>query len=130
MLLPQKSGLFNGKVVFATPDIRFALAMIHGTGEEIAVGYYNSRKIEKKQMYIDELQPDSLQLFQQSGCLYLVAAAGFVPDKRLAHSEYINRNPVRVLEKFRITNILDELAKYDVNIVEYDDVPASMQARR
>ena len=104
--------------------------MIHGAGEEIAASYYSSSKIEKKQMYVDELQPDSLQLLQQPGYLYLVAAVGFVPDERLAHSECINRNPVRVLEEFRIADVLGELAKYDVNIIEYDAVPASMQARR
>ena len=93
MLWPQKSNLFTNKVVFATPDIRFALAMIHGAGESIDIGYFSSSQTAKKQMYINELQAGSLRLLQQAGCLYLVAAAGFVPDKHLAHSERIKLDP-------------------------------------
>ncbi len=74
-------------------------------------------------MYINELQPGSLRLLQQAGYLYLVAA-GFVPDKHLAHSERIKFDPVKVQEELRIANILHELTQYDVDIVEYHDVPA------
>ena len=130
MLQPQKSNLFADKVVFATPDIRFALAMIHGTGKSMDIGYFSSSKTEKKQMYINELQPGSLRLLQQAGCLYLVAAAGFVPDKNLAHSERIKLSPVRVQKELRITNILHALEQYDLEIVKYDDVPAYLRARQ
>ena len=81
-------------------------------------------------MYINELQAGSLRLLQQAGYLYLVAAAGFVPDKHLAHSERIKFDPVKVQEELRIANILHELRQYDIDIVEYHDVPAYLQARR
>lgn len=130
ILRPQKSNLLAHEVVFATPDIRFALAMIHGTGESIDIGYFSSSKTKKKQMYINELQPGSLHLLQQAGSLYLVAAAGFVATKHLTHSERIKFDPVKVQEELRIANILHELTQYDIDIVEYHDVPAYLQARR
>ena len=117
------------KVVFATSDFRFALAMTYGTGDELAVGYYGDN-YQNLQMYIDELQPSKLQLLSQPGWLYYVPASGFKPDKRLAHCEFINPSWVEIIKKVKIDNIFDQLKKYQIDIVEYDNVPAALESRK
>ena len=55
-LTPMPHGVVGERsVVFATPDIRFALAMIHGVGDEIRVGYFVDTKTQEEEMYIAEL---------------------------------------------------------------------------
>lgn len=131
LLKPTQSALFSDKVVFATPDIRFALAMIHSCGQELSVGYFGKIKSKEKAMYIDELEPNKLKLLNQPGYLYEVNAATFGgEEKNLCHAERISRKPVKVLRTIYIDNVLSELKKYDINIVGYEDVLESLKQRQ
>ena len=65
------------KVVFASPDEKFAVAMIYGTGNELAVGYHINTKTNHKEFYIDELKPGKLTLLTQPGSLYLIQDQSF-----------------------------------------------------
>ncbi len=131
VLEPGRSALFSDKVVFATPDIRFALAMIHGSGHELAVGYFGKTRPGEKEMYIDELQPNKLELLNQPGYLYEVDAVTFGGrEKHLSHAERISKKPVKVLRAIHIDNVLAELKKYEINIVGYDNVSEALGKRQ
>lgn len=130
-LKPHKYGIVDNKnVVFATDDIRFALAMIYGTGDEIAVGYFVNQDTREEEMYIDELQKGKLKLLDNKGFVYEVESAGFVKDDRLSHVEYINENnEVKVLNEVFVPNILNEIKKYKISIVEYKGVLKEIEKR-
>ena len=110
-LEPHQHRLFTHKVVFATLDSRFALAMIYGTADELAVGYVRSTKTNQLKMYIDELQPNRLQLLDGPGYLYTVSPRGFQPSRRLAHVEFVSQSEVEVLEELAVANVLEEMKK-------------------
>ncbi len=128
-LEPRRHFLFPNKaVVFATTDMRFALAMIYGSDHDFEIGYLRKDKEEPK-MYIRELQPGKLQLLSQPGWLYCVDGTGFAADSRLAHTERISSYNVRVLQTTRINNIYEQLREYDINIVDYNQAAAIRQKR-
>ena len=130
VLEPQATDLFTGKVVFASPDIRFALAMIYGSDQELGVGYFSNSKTDSLRMYIDELQPAKLELLNRSGYLYhLEASDDFKASDKLWHVELVSHQPQPVLKQVKIANVLAELAKYDLDIVGYDDVLAALEKR-
>ncbi len=108
MLKPfPHNGVDGEPVVFATPDILFALAMIHGTGNELAVGYFVDLETRKEEMYIDEL----------------------MPDVRLIRSELISKSVTPVISETSYPSILAELKKYNINFVGYENVLIEMQKR-
>jgi len=122
--------LVKRKVVFATPDKNFALAMIWGTRDELAVGYYKNTKTKEKIMYIDELKPKKLELLNQEGYLYEVDNGGFTQNKRLMKEEYIVTKDIKVQKEIKIKNILTRLKRTKkVKIVPYDNVLKEMQKR-
>lgn len=123
------NGVDGESVVFATPDIRFAMAMIHGTGDELAVGYFVDQETHKEEMYIDELTPNALQILSAPGILYTLDDAGFVADPRLSHLELISKMEVPVVSEKYVDNILDELKKFNINFVQYDQVLGEMNKR-
>ncbi len=125
---PHK-GVNGESVVFATPDIRFAMAMIHGTGDELAVGYFVDQDTHQEEMYIDELVPNAFQLLAAPGIVYTIEDSGFVSDQRLSHLELVSRAETKVLSEKKIDNILAELKKFDINFVEYDHVLDEMKKR-
>ena len=130
VLKPNPHNAVNKRsVVFATSDPRFALAMMYGTGDELAVGYFVNTQTHEEEMYIDELQPGKLKLLETPGYLYEVSAEGFYQDPALSHVEMVNDSEVRVLREIKVENILEELRKYDISIVTYEDVPATMKER-
>ena len=117
-------------VVFATTDIRFALAMIYGTGDELAVGYVVNQSTGEEEMYIDELQEGSASLLDTAGYVYEVAATGFFQEPQLSHVEYIKEGEGKVISVTVIENILQELdAVYGIRVTRYRDVPAAMESR-
>lgn len=116
-------------VVFATSDIRFALAMMRGTGNELAVGYFVSPGTHDEEMYIDEIQPGKLELLNAPGYIYEVSSEGFYQDAGLSHVEFVKDGEAPVLNETKVENILDELRKYKITIVKYEGVPASMRER-
>lgn len=68
ILKPFSHNAIGGEVaVFATTDKKFAMAMIHGTGNELAVGYFVDQQTHKERMYIDELRPGKLDLLNAPG---------------------------------------------------------------
>lgn len=130
ILKPNSHNAVNKRaVVFATSDIRFALAMMYGTGDELAVGYFVNTETHEEEMYIDELQPDKLKLLEVPGYLYEVKAEGFYQDPSLSHVELVKDTEAEVSKMTRVKNILDELKKYKISIVAYDDVPVAMKQR-
>ena len=116
-------------VVFATSDIRFALAMMYGTGDELAVGYFVDTNTHEEEMYIDELQPNKLRLLEAPGYLYEVSTEGFYQDPVLSHVELVKDTEAQVIKVSKIYNILDELKKHKITIVKYEDVPEAMKQR-
>lgn len=130
ILKPNPHNAVNKRsVVFATSDMRFALAMMYGTGDELAVGYFVNTKTHEEEMYIDELQPGKLKLLEAPGYLYEVSAEGFYQDPVLSHVELVNDGEVEILKEIKVENILAELKKHDISIVSYADVPAAMKER-
>ncbi len=137
VIKPSRHNVVDGKaVVFATPDIRFALSMIYGTGDQIAVGYTVNTKTGEEEMYLDEIQLDALALLNASGYLldapgylYEVSADGFYQDKRLIRVEMIRDTEITVIQATKIENVLQEMKKYDISITKYDDVPEAMRLR-
>lgn len=130
VLKPNPHNAVNKRaVVFATSDIRFALAMMYGSGDELAVGYFVNTKTHEEEMYIDELQPDKLKLLEAPGYLYEVSAEGFYQDPALSHIELIKNTEAEIINTTKIENILDELKKYKISIIKYEDVPAAMKQR-
>src|SRR5689334_7082022 len=90
-LKPFPHPAVNGEsCVFATSDIRFALAMIYASSNELAVGYYVDQENGAVEMHIDELVPDSLDLLSAPGIIYEVADIGFISDSRLSRVELIS----------------------------------------
>lgn len=114
-------------VVFATPDVRFALAMIYGTGDELAVGYFVDTETGNEEMYIHELQPGKLKLLDAPGHLYEVNAEGFYKDPALSRVEFVKNTATEVIRVKYVENVFDELKKYDISIVEYENVPEDMR---
>ena len=130
VLRPNPHNAVNKRaVVFATSDIRFALAMMYGTGDEVAVGYFVNTETHEEEMYIDELQPDKLKLLASPGYLYEVSAEGFYQDPALSHVELVKDTEVEIIRMTRVENILDELKKHKISIVKYEDVPNAMKRR-
>lgn len=123
------NGVDGESVVFATPDIRFALAMIHGTGDELAVGYFVDQETHKEEMYVDELVPNAFNLLEAPGILYTLEDTGFVPDARLSHLELISKSETPVVSETSYSNILAELKKHNINFVGYENVLAEMKKR-
>ncbi len=116
-------------VVFATYDIRFALAMIHGNGDELAIGYFEDLKTKEKQMYIDELIPNAFQLLEKPGVIYTLDDTGFAHDNRLCQEELISKTETNIISEKYIDNIFTELQKFDINFVKYDKVLEEMNNR-
>lgn len=130
ILKPNPHNAVNKRaVVFATSDIRFVLAMMYGTGDELAVGYVVNTETHEEEMYIDELQPDKLKLLEAPGYLYEVSAEGFYQDASLSHVELVKDTEAEVIKMTRVENILEELKKYKISIVKYEDVPVAMKQR-
>lgn len=130
ILKPQPSQVIGGKAaVFATPDIRFALAMIHGTGDELAVDYFVNTRTGQEEMHIYELQPASLHLLEAPGYIYAVGSQGFRGDPALSHVESVKEAESLILSVRKIDDVLHELRKYNISIIAYEDVPTAMKAR-
>lgn len=123
------NGVNGSSVVFATPDVRFALAMIHGTGDELAVGYFVDQESHKEEMYIDELVPHAFNLLKSPGVLYEVSDSGFVTDPDLSHLELISKKETEVVSEKYIPDVLEELRKYEINFVVYEKVLDEMKNR-
>ncbi len=123
------NGVDGESVVFATPDMRFALAMIHGTGNELAVGYFVDQETHKEQMYIDELAPNAFGLLENVGILYTLEDTGFVSDSRLSHLELISKTETPVISEKLYPNILEELKKHDIHFIKYENVLTEMKKR-
>lgn len=130
ILEPKPHGAVDGEsVVFATKDRIFALAMIYGTGEQLAFDYEINRKNGKTQVYLDEIEEGALKLLERPGYLYTIDSKHFIHDPRLISEELISRKPVQVIKVEYFPNILEELKKEDLTIVPYDQVPESMSSR-
>ena len=123
VLTPFPSDILSGRsVVFATSDIRFALAMIYGTDKEFAIGYFINQETDEREMYLQELEPNALDLLDVSGVLYECVREGFVLDPALTDVEFISREPVYITKETYIPNILTELKKDGtVCIIRYRD---------
>lgn len=116
-------------VVFATIDPLFALAMAYGSGDVLAAGYTINNKTGKKDFYLDELSPGSLNLLENPASLYIVESNKFISDKRLCPEELIAREDIKVIKEIKIRNILKELIKMGAHIITYNEVPTSMNER-
>jgi len=127
---PQPHVVANGKeIVFATDHRNYALAMIYGTGEELAVSYVANGN-NKKEMYVDELQPGKLELLKRPGCLYEVDAKYFEPSREGLESEYISYAIVPVLSEIKVIDVLGELrGSPEVHLITYEELPKSMAER-
>lgn len=124
ILKPFPHNVIDGEsVVFATSDRRFALAMIHGTGNELAVGYFIDQETHKEEMYINELQEGALALLNASGVLYEIVGENFIADPRLSHVEFVSKVETPVMREMYVENILEELKKDAYpTIVPYEEV--------
>ena len=107
----------NEKVVFATNDLRFALAMIHGTSKEIDVGHEVNTETGEDKMYMKELTPNAFNMISKPGILYTLEDSGFINDPRLSRSEMISKNEAKIIDEKYFENILEELKKYDIDFI-------------
>ncbi len=131
VLEPQAHVVCKGrKVVFATDNRNYALAMIHATGNELAVSYAVNSKTDKIKIYIDELQIGKLKLLENVGYLYEVEKEHFEPSPEKLKGEFVSYDTVTILSEIKIDNIAKELTTAeDVYFVQYDNVLKSMQER-
>lgn len=116
ILKPKKHPLIKKPAVFATPYREFALAMIYGTDDELAVGFTINKKTKKRIMYIKELEQDKLKLLEQPGYIYEVEDKGFHTKEELMPEEVICEKEVPVVKETYIPNIRKELEKLGVEI--------------
>lgn len=116
-------------IVFATDDKNYALAMIYGTGDELAVSYVLNPETNKKEMYIDELHKGKLDLLKNEGYLYEVDRKHFEPSPEGLEGEYISYSPVSVLSEIKVGNLMVALKKSNVHLISYDNVLESMKSR-
>ncbi|MEK7095611.1 MAG: hypothetical protein AAB917_03050 [Patescibacteria group bacterium] len=120
----------NKKIVFATNDKNYALAMIYGTGDEVAISYVFNPYTKEKDMYIDELQPGKLELLNNSGYLYEVESKYFQLSPEKLEGEYVSYESVPVFSEIKIMNIMDQLKNIpNLYLVEYENVEESMYKR-
>lgn len=130
VLEPKPHGAVGGEaVVFATKDRRFALAMIYGTGDQLAFDYEINKGTGTTKVYLNEIKEGALNLLKQPGYLYLVSEQDFVSDSRLIPEELIAKDPVKVINVEYFPDILEQLKKEDLTIVPYEQVPMSMKSR-
>lgn len=130
ILKPRAHSVVHGKaVVFAATDPLLAMAMILGTGEELAVGYIEDGSTGDKQLYIDELQPGKLELLKAVGYLYEVSAMGFESAPKLMQEERISRQATAVVSAQTLPNVRVCLQQQGVVLTPYADVPKSMAQR-
>ncbi len=125
----QYPGVSKKPVVFATSDIRFALTMIYGTGNDFAVGYIVNRANGKEEMYIDEIKQGSVALLDAPGYIYEVDSAGFRRLPVLAHVEYVKYSETPVISATAVHSVLDELQNHGITVTLYRDVPGAMKKR-
>ncbi|MEK6825956.1 MAG: hypothetical protein AABY00_04170 [Nanoarchaeota archaeon] len=120
----------NEKVVFATIDKLFALAMTYGSGDVLAACYAFNFLTGKREFYIDEIKKGSLQLLKKPASLYVVVdAVSFHNDSRLHSEELISTSEVKIFEEIRIANVFDYLLENGAQIIPYDKVLESMKKR-
>lgn len=130
LLRPFPHHIVGGEaVVFATEDIRFAIAMIHGTGNELSVTYNENKNTGRRQLFVDELRPGRLRLLEQPGYLYEISMEGFEPDVRLLPEELVAKHAVQVLSEITIGDVRTELENLGAQLVPYDLVQASLAMR-
>lgn len=108
-------------VVFATSDIRFALAMIYGTDKELEVGYFTDKKSGKEEMYIREVIPNAFKLLEAPGAIYELEDSGFALDPHLSHREYISKYAAPIISEIFHPNIFSELKKYEIDFIDCSD---------
>jgi hypothetical protein len=109
----------NEEVVFATNDIRFALAMIHGTSKEIDAGHEVNQNTGEDKMYIKELIPSAFNIISKPGIIYTLEDSGFINDPRLSRNELISTKDTKVLEEKYYENILTELKNLDIEFIYF-----------
>lgn len=111
-------------VVFASNNKLYALAMIYGTGEDLAVSFG-----ENGEMYVDELKPGTLSLLNNSGYLYAVDKKYFKPSPEGLEGEYVSYTEVPVLSEEKLSDIRKKLEEEGVHLIPYNKVPQSMEER-
>ncbi len=111
-------------VVFATADKRYAIAMIYGTGDELAVSFSDNGE-----MYVDKLQEGKLALLNNAGFLYELDGSYFEESPEKLEGELVSYSEVPTLKEEKIENIRQSLVSLGVHLVPYDQVPQSMQER-
>lgn len=116
-------------VVFATADIRFAIAMIHGTGNELSVIYCENKITGRRELFVDELRPGRLRLLEQPGFLYEVPSIGFIQHEKLLPEELVHFKEVPVLSEITLGDVRTELERLGVILVPYDQVELSRASR-
>jgi hypothetical protein len=130
ILKPHPHNAVDGeKVVFATSDKLFALAMTYGSGVVLAACYAINHRTRRKEFYLDEIKPNSLRLLENPASLYIVEGKKFSKDKRLKNEEFVSKTEVRIIKEIKIKNVLNQLKKFGANLISYDDVPESMKNR-
>ena len=103
--------------------------MTYGTAADLAVGYVGSTETNRLRMYIDELQPGRLQLLNEPGYLYAVSPRGFRPSRRWLTSSLSASPRLRFWKGEVVANVLGELKRSGVDLVEYDNVLEAIKKR-
>lgn len=121
-LKPSPHDLVRGDaVVFATFDIRFALAMIHAVDDVVGVGYVVDTRTGHEVMYLEERVPGGFKTLARPGVTYTVSSEGFVHDHRLSHAELVSSHEAPVRTETYVPNVLDALREYDIDFVAYGE---------
>ena len=118
VLQPQKQTDGN-LAIYATNDKRFALAMIHGSGKTIAVGYSTDLKTNKQQFYLKELKKEAFKELKQPGYIYRIKGEGFQQSEM--KNEWKGETKTQVLQKEKIQNIYKALKETDTALLPYEE---------
>jgi hypothetical protein len=76
-----------------------------------------------------KIEKGALELLNQPGYLYKIKSESFKKNKHLIGEEMVSYEPVEVISEEYIPNILEELKRENIEIINYDQVPASMSKR-
>lgn len=121
VLKPTYHSLPQKEVVFASSDIRFALAMIYGSGEEIDVGYSTDLSTGKQSFYLQEQRPNAFQLLRAPGYVYEVGSIGFSSHPKLMPEEFLRESEVLVEHMMYVESVWETLQTFEISFFVFGE---------
>lgn len=126
-LTTRSSSLMDGgKVVFATPYPSIAISFCSDwTDEDIEQGSLttNGSGASSDSLYLKERKKNSFEKFfsGRSGYMYVVKSRGFTTAKNLTNYEFVNSNPVAIVQTYFIEDLYKALKDTGIKLIHYQE---------